>query len=159
MADTPATDAPAKAPSKFKSPLVIGLIAALVVALCIAAYAIFGHRTAGPVVNPPKPQVFLALDPSFVVNFKDGDSLRYLQLNVTLMAHDPETIDAAKQVDSVIRNDLILLLSQQDFKTLSSVEGKKALQASALKDVQKIVAEQYPHSTLSALYFTNFVME
>lgn len=157
MADTTPTDAPAK--SKFKSPLVIGLIVALLLATGLCVYAFTAHKSDAQAAAQPKPEVFLPLDPSFVVNFKDGDSLRYLQVNVTLMAHDPETIEAAKQADSVIRNELIMLLSQQNFANLSSVEGKKALQATALKEIQKIVAARDPKSTVSALYFTNFVME
>lgn len=109
--------------------------------------------------EPAKPDLYLPLEPPFVVNFKDGDSLRYLQVGVTLMSHDQKAIDTAKAADPVIRNALVSLLSNQDFNVISSAAGREKLQAQALVAVRKIVQQRMGQPGIDALYFTSYVMQ
>ena len=99
------------------------------------------------------------MDPGFVVNFQDDRALRFLQVGITVMSHDPEAIQAVKDTDPVIRNALVMLFSGQDATTLTDVKGKQKLQAEALAAVQKIVAEKTGKPGIDALYFTSFVMQ
>jgi flagellar FliL protein len=59
----------------------------------------------------------------------------------------------------VIRNNLILLFSEQTYETLSSREGKRKLADAALEEVRKILREQSGNASVEALYFTTFVMQ
>ncbi|WP_233840685.1 flagellar basal body-associated FliL family protein [Dyella sp. 2HG41-7] len=118
-----------------------------------------GAQAAAKAEAPKTPELFLPLDPAFVVNFQDQDSTRYLQVGVTLMTHDPAAVQAMKDSDPVIRNALVMLFSSQTYAGLSNVAGKQKLQQEALDDVRKIVADKTGKPDVDALYFTSFVMQ
>ena len=106
-----------------------------------------------------KPAVYLQLDPAFVVNFQDENALRFLQIGVNVMSHDPEAIAAAKEADPEIRNALLMLFSAQDVKSLSDVKGKQKLQAAALAEIQRVLKEKIGRPGVDAVYFTSFIMQ
>jgi flagellar protein FliL len=120
-----------------------------------------GAKAAGTAVAAAAkaPELYLPLDPAFVVNFQDQDSTRYLQVGVTLMTHDANAVQAMKDSDPVIRNALVMLFSSQTYAGLSDTAGKKKLQAEALDAVRKIVADKTGKPDVDALYFTSFVMQ
>ena len=170
-----ATATPEPAPKKRRSPLVIAMAVALLLVSGVCAYALYalvGHdkpsvaatgkaATNAKADKPDRnaPEYFLPLDPAFVVNFRDDDSMRYLQIGVTLMAHDQGVLDTVKSVDPVVRNALVMLFSRQDYTILSDPNGKQKLQAEALDAVRKIVAARTGKPGVDALYFTSFVMQ
>ena len=148
--------------------IILILVFALLVVSAVCGYALFtlrGHAAGGTSqaaeAKPEKkgPEVFLAMDPAFVVNFQKAEGLSYLQVGVTLMSHDPAAIQAAKDADPVIRNALVMLFSSQDYAELADIQGKQKLQAKALAAVQKILQERTGHAGVEALYFTSFVMQ
>lgn len=165
--------APAPAPEKKRrSPLVIGLVVALLAVSGVCAYALTALRghdaAAGATTDGPaddakpeqaQPEYFLPLDPAFVVNFRDDDAMRYLQVGVTLMSHDPAVLDTVKSVDPVVRNALVMLFSRQDYTILSDPAGKQKLQAEALAAVRGIVEARTGKPGIDGLYFTSFVMQ
>src|SRR3954470_14863181 len=131
-------DAPEGTPKK-KGKLKIVLIGAFVVLAAGGAGGFFlmkgGHGKADKATaEKAKPAVYLQLDPAFVVNFQDENALRFLQVGVNIMSHDPEAVAAAKEADPEIRNALLMLFSAQDVKSLSDVKGKQKLQAAALTE-------------------------
>jgi flagellar FliL protein len=58
-----------------------------------------------------------------------------------------------------IRNSLVLLLSSQNYKTLSTLEGKEQIRSAALTVIQKILQERTGKPSVEAVYFTGFVMQ
>lgn len=118
-----------------------------------------GVQPAAAAQAPKTPELFLPLDPAFVVNFQDQDSTRYLQVGVTVMTHNPTAVQAMKESDPVIRNALVMLFSSQTYAGLSDIAGKKKLQTEALEAVRKIVADKTGKPDVEALYFTSFVMQ
>jgi flagellar protein FliL len=144
--------------------LIIGLGLAVLVLLGGGGYLLTKSRApksgADAVAQAPKtPELYLPLDPAFVVNFQDQDSTRYLQVGVTLMTHDPNAVQAMKDSDPVIRNALVMLFSSQTYAGLSDTAGKKKLQSEALDAVRKIIADKTGKPDVDALYFTSFVMQ
>lgn len=115
---------------------------------------------AAEAAHPKGPALYVALDPPFVVNFEAEQLVRFLQVTVQVMSRDPATVDLIKANDPVVRNDLLLLLGNQRYETISSREGKENLRQAALEAVRKVVtnaggkAEQ-----VEAVYFTSFVMQ
>jgi flagellar FliL protein len=105
------------------------------------------------------PALYLQLDPAFVVNFQDDRALRFLQVGVNVMAHDPVAIQATKDAEPVIRNALLMLFSAQDFTALSNVKGKQKLQADALAEIQRVLKEKIGRPGIDAVYFTSFIMQ
>lgn len=161
-AEEGAVAAPVK--KKSKLPLILILTVVLLAAGGGASWLLLGHKgnhgnAEGPKVELSKADLYLPLDPPFVVNFEDGQSLRYLQVGITLMSHDPKAIDAAKGADPVIRNALVALLSNQQFAFLSTSAGRQKLQGEALAAVQKVVRDRLGRPGIEALYFTSYVMQ
>lgn len=151
----------APAARKRRGPLLIGAVALL----ALAGGGYFwqaqkaAHAKAGRQAAAPRAELYLPMDPPFVVNFRDGDSLRYLQVAVTLMSHDPHAIEVAKSADPVIRDALVSLFSNQEYAVISQAAGRQKLQDQALQSVRKIVGARLGQPGIDALYFTSFVMQ
>jgi flagellar FliL protein len=147
-----------------RSRLLIGLLV-VVLASGVGGYAWWksrGHAAdVAKAVQPKlvKEELYLPLDPAFVVNFRDDESLRYLQVGVTLMSHDPDAIAAAKNADPVIRDALVSLFSSKDYSIISDTAGRQQLQEQALAAVRKVVQARLDRPGIDALYFTSFVMQ
>ncbi len=158
------TPAAAPAPKRKKSRLLIVVIAVIVMVAGIGGFMFMrgshaktGAEAAKPVASGPAQ--YYTLDPSLVVNFQDKRAIRFLQVGVSLMSHDPKAIDAAKAAEPRIRNTLLLLFSNQDYKTLSTTKGKLALQKEALQRVQAVLKKSIGRPGIQAVYFTSFVMQ
>lgn len=106
------------------------------------------------------PALYAALDPPFVVNFEAEQLVRFLQVSIQVMSHDPATIEVVRGNDPVVRNDLLLLLGNQRYEVLSSRTGKEKLRKEALATVRHVVAAAggKPEG-IEAVYFTSFVMQ
>lgn len=167
MVDDEQPEVVAEAPAERSSrkPLVIGVLLVLLLGLGAGGYVwqtrSAGHATPGRTTAPEvsKTELYLPLDPAFVVNFRDADSLRYLQVGVTLMSHDPEAINVAKAADPVLRDGLVALFSNQDFTIIGDAAGRQKLQEQALATVRKVVQARLGRPGIDALYFTSFVMQ
>ena len=146
-------------PAPRRSSWWIGIVV-LLAALAGGGYYWHAHRAAADnAAKADKPEIFLAMDPPFVVTLRDGDALRYLQVGVTLMAHDQAAIGVAKDVDPILRDGLVSLFSSQKFETVSETAGREKLQADALAEVRKVVAKRLGRPGIDALYFTSFVIQ
>ncbi len=94
------------------------------------------------------PPIYLTLDPPFVVNFTHRGTLRYLQVSLELMYHDPLLLAKVTERMPVIRNDLILLFSNQDYEKLSTSAGKEALRHEIFHAVNHVIGiESAPVAT------------
>lgn len=106
--------------------------------------------------------IYLSMDPAFVVNFTHRGTLHYLQLELDLMYHDQKIIDKITSHMPAVRNDLIMLFSNQEFEKLISAEGKEELRQEILLAVNN-VAGIHPDPDTGAMdgevYITHFVMQ
>ena len=167
MAQNEQAESTAAAPKKGVNKLVLIMGVALLAMAGVTGYLVLGARSSAhgaeakeaPKVAMSSQEQYLTLDPPFVVNFKDDQSMRFLQVGVTLMSHDAAALAAAKEADPVIRNALVLLFSSQDYAILSDAAGKQKLQAQALDAVRKIIEKRLGRPGVEALYFTSFVMQ
>lgn len=105
------------------------------------------------------PAIYLPIDPAFVVNFASQGKARFLQVTVEVMTRDPEMTEKIKLHMPVIRNNLMLLFSNQTYDTVSTLEGKEGLREEALTAVQDILEEETGDPGVEAVYFTSFVMQ
>lgn len=102
---------------------------------------------------------YYAFDPPFVVNFQAQDQLRFLQVKVEVMMRDPKVTPSIEKHMPVIRNNLVVLFSSQDFTTISTRVGKDRLRAQALAEIQKVLKESTGQPGVEQVYFTSFVMQ
>ena len=92
-------------------------------------------------VEPKLPPRYVNLDPPFVVNFEAEAMVRFLQVTVGVMTRDPAVEKMVKENDPRVRNDLLMILGNQTYASVSTLEGKEALRTRCLESVRAIVRE------------------
>lgn len=102
--------------------------------------------------------IYLGLSPAFLVNFDHNGTIRYLQLELQVMARDQAIIDKVEANMPAVRNNVILLLSGQNYTALSTLEGKSALRADVLATVNESL-QLTGEDAIEDVYFTNFVIQ
>jgi flagellar FliL protein len=105
-----------------------------------------------------KTSVYYAIDPPLVVNFEDGSVVRFLQITMEVMAHDQKTIDSVQKSIPLIRNNLLLLMSNRNYQSMMSREGKEKLRQEALTEV-RAVQKKTGGPDVDDLLFTSFVVQ
>ena len=107
------------------------------------------------------PPIYLPLDPPLVATCEDRSAVRFLQLTLEVMARNQEAIDAVQMHMPVIRNNLLMLMGGRTLTDLTSREGKEALRAEALVEIQRILADNanLEEGGVEELYFTSFVVQ
>jgi len=108
-------------------------------------------------VLPPR---YITIDPPFVVNFEAQSMVRFLQVTIGVMTRDVAIESMVKDNDPRVRNDLLMILANQTYATVSTVEGKETLRKRCLDSLKAIVVEMGGDpAKVEALYFTSFVMQ
>ncbi|HEY4341854.1 MAG TPA: flagellar basal body-associated FliL family protein [Steroidobacteraceae bacterium] len=165
-AAAPATAPAAAAPARKKPWLLIGIAGAVLLACGgTGAWLMLAHnapkKVAAAAPPPPSgPPLYVPLDPPFVANFQGDQQVRFLQITAQIMTHDPKTVEALKASDPIIRNDLLMLFSNQKATELATNEGKEQLRAAALAAVRKVVgANGGQAEKVDTVLFTTFVMQ
>jgi flagellar FliL protein len=105
-----------------------------------------------------KTSMYYAIDPPLVVNFEDGSVVRFLQISMEVMAHDQKAIDSVQKNIPLIRNNLLLLMSNRNYQTMMSREGKEKLRAEALAEI-RAVQKKEGGPDVDDLLFTTFVVQ
>lgn len=105
------------------------------------------------------PANYLALQPPFVVNLSDNEAIRYLQTDMEVMSRDPKVLEDVKLHMPRIRYRLLLLLGQQRSFDINTREGKEALQAKVLAEIQQVLTDETGKPGIEAVYFTSFVTQ
>lgn len=120
----------------------------------VASASAGGHGEEGA----GKASVYYAIDPPLVVNFEDGSVVRFLQITMEIMAHDPKAIESVQKNIPLIRNNLLLLMSNRNYQSLMSRDGKEKLRAEALAEVKDVQKKQ-GGADIDDILFTSFVVQ
>lgn len=102
---------------------------------------------------------YIPLDPPFVVNFAPDSDVRFLQVTVELTTRNAEVAELIKHNSPAIRNNLVMLFSDQDPALLETREGKDKLRQDALNEAQEVITGEGGPPDIEAVYFTSFVMQ
>jgi flagellar protein FliL len=121
----------------------------------IVPVAAAGHGEEG---GAGKSAVYYAIDPPLVVNFEDGSAVRFLQISMEVMAHDQKTIDTVQKNIPLIRNNLLLLMSNRNYQVMMSRDGKEKLRQEALAEI-RAVQKKEGSPDVDDLLFTTFVVQ
>lgn len=148
-----------------KKHLILYIIIAVLVLLLAGAGAAFfllkgeaGGTADADKTAAVKPAHYLALD-KLVVNFGPGSPVRFLQVNLQVMSHDPLALKAMETHMPAIRNDILLLLGGQKYEEVNTPEGKERLRGAILEKVQIILDTYEKERKVETVYFTEFVMQ
>lgn len=112
-----------------------------------------------PVDAARKPAIYFALEPSFVVNLVDPNSVRYLQADVQLMTRDDATAKALELHAPAVRNRLLLLFGQHSSSQLALRSAKERLQDTSRDEVRALLKAEGAADKVDAVYFTSFVTQ
>ena len=163
------SDAAVKDPAtKGKLKLIILVVVALLLAvgLSVGATWFFMHTpqsepvaVAETAVAGKQAAVFEPLLPAFVSNYNQNGRQRYMQVSITLMSRNQADLEALKVHMPVIRNNLVMLFSGQDFATLASPVGQEMLRQKATASVQEVAQKELGKVAIEQLLFTNFVLQ
>ncbi len=121
----------------------------------------------GNIVAPPRPlgpPLYVSLDPPFLMNFDDRGSLRYLQVNISVMTRENRVAEALNSIKPRLRNDLLELFARQNFNQITGPEGMangmELLRNLASEALQNALATEIGvNDGIEAVYFTSFVMQ
>ncbi|SDH42917.1 flagellar FliL protein [Pseudomonas flavescens] len=165
----PAAEAASKPPGKLKLIIVIVLALLLAVGLSVGGTWFFlskdaakqeaAHEQAENAAPVKQPAIYEELTPAFVVNFTQNGRARYMQVSVALMTRDQAGLDALKVNMPVLRNNLVMLFSSQDFATLITPVGKEMLRQQATASVQQLAEKETGKVTVEQVLFTNLVLQ
>ena len=163
------SDAAVKDPAtKGKLKMIILIVVALLLAigLSVGATWFFMHSAeskpaaaAETAVVGKQAAIFEPLLPAFVANYNQNGRQRYMQVSITMMGRNQADIDALKVHMPVIRNNLVMLFSGQDFATLASPVGQEMLRQKATASVQEMAQKELGKVAIEQLLFTNFVLQ
>ncbi len=109
--------------------------------------------------NSKAPTVYLDIEPPLIVNFSHNNTLRYLQVSVSVMARSEAVIELVKHHMPAIRHSFIMLLSGADYSQLGAREGKENIRKQMLSRVRKIVSQDGGAGEVEDLFITGFVMQ
>ncbi|MEM8498451.1 MAG: flagellar basal body-associated FliL family protein [Pseudomonadota bacterium] len=103
---------------------------------------------------------YVALTPSFVTNYgNEGSRLRYLKVDISVRVESMPHSHTVENHAPQIRNQIILLLSQQNSDGVNTHEGRQQLREDALKAVQEILLAEEGEEMVTDLLFDNFVVQ
>ena len=103
--------------------------------------------------------IYMAMQPAFVANFEGTAQQHFIQIEVTLVTHDPSVEDATKVHMPLLRNALVMLFGTLSFDEMQTMEGKEKLRQQALHDLQVILKKELGKNAIDDLLFTSVVMQ
>ncbi|EAT11231.1 flagellar basal body-associated protein FliL [Bermanella marisrubri] len=104
---------------------------------------------------------YVHLQPAFVLNYGENSSgkLKYIRTDVALRVTGAEAAGKVNHHQAYIRNQLVLLLSQQTDETVNTATGREELRQVALEEVKALLSELEGKPYVDDLYFQNFVAQ
>ncbi len=107
----------------------------------------------------PAAPIYVELGEPFVVNFIEGNQIRYLQVKIEVMTRDGATPQAISTHLPKIRNNLVFMFSGFDYTSLATVAGKQKIRDEALAEIRSILSDETGNPGVESVYFTSFVMQ
>jgi flagellar FliL protein len=105
------------------------------------------------------PAQYIKMKPRFIVNFNVGTRQRFLQTSIEIMTRSQDVIDTIELHNPMLRNTIIRILSEQDFKNLRTPEGRAALKALLKEQLVAVVKAEADIEGIDTVLFTDFVMQ
>ena len=168
--DVPSPAAATEGKGKLKLIIMIVLGLLLAVGLSVGGTLYFMSRGASEKpaeeasqANAPPQRataIYEVLAPAFIVNFANtGGRQRYMQVSVALMSRDQAALDALKEHMPLLRNQLVMLFSSQEFASLATPVGQEMLRQKATASVQALAEKEIGKLAIEQVLFTNFVLQ
>ncbi len=163
MAEQEATE---EAGSGSKKGLIIMIVVVLVAVGASIGGTIFflgqgdeSEASAEPEVVKPPIAIYHQMRPSFIVNYVTDTKPRYLQAELSLMAREPDLIEAVIDHTPLVRSRILKVLSDASFDNIRTHDGKEALRARLRDALNEVLEAETGQGGLESVLFTNFVLQ
>ncbi|WP_273150033.1 flagellar basal body-associated FliL family protein [Methylophaga thiooxydans] len=105
--------------------------------------------------------IYYSIEEPFTINFlnQSQEKVRYLQIKVALMSHEPTVLDSAQHNLPMIQDALRTLFTEQGYDTVSTVAGREQLQQQALTKIRTLLQQETGSDGLEQIYFTSFILQ
>ena len=103
-------------------------------------------------------EFYYDMSKAMVVNFPKGSGASLIQVSVSLLVKGPETLEAIKKHEPMIRNNLLMAISAQGPANLKTREGKEDLRETMLDEIGKVMERMTRKNKVKNVFFTTFVM-
>ena len=107
----------------------------------------------------PLERFYHNIHPEFVINFQGKSSPKFLMLEISAATSDEKASNAIDDHSPELRNNLIMMLGEQNSKDLQTTSGKDALREKAFLVVDELVTKHYGPGRVTDVFFTRFVMQ
>lgn len=111
------------------------------------------------IAEPEIPAQYVKLKPEFVVSFQVGTRQRFVQTSIEVMTRQQSIVDALELHEPMVRNEVIRIISSQEFTELRTGDGRLALQALLKTSLVEIMQTEVGSDGIEAVLFTNFVLQ
>ena len=110
-------------------------------------------------IAPVKKLTYYNLQQPIIANFAKGSEARLIKISISILTEDEAVEQALKQHEPLIRNNLLMLISNQNPAELEHLAGKEKLREDILDEVRDIVKEMADINGVKDVLFTTFVMQ
>lgn len=105
------------------------------------------------------PAQYIKMKPRFIVNYNIGTRQRFLQTSIEIMTRSQGVVDAIELHNPMLRNEIVRILSDQDFKSLRTPEGRTELKTKLQDQLVTVLKRESNVEGIEAVLFTDFVMQ
>ncbi|MCY1530758.1 Flagellar basal body-associated protein FliL [compost metagenome] len=133
-------------------------LTALLLALTLPLLAIANEDEEPKEGEAPK-VAYIDLVPSLVGNYGSGPRLKYYKADISLRVSGAEAEEKVTRHEPLIRNQLVMLFSQQTDESLGSSDAKEKLRQEALKQVQQVLHSEEDQPLVDDLLFNNLIVQ
>lgn len=116
------------------------------------------HEEEKPKKPKKKATTFVELD-IFTVNLQPDESNSYLQVGLTIKAHETEVVEAIDNQMPEIRNRILLLLSSKEATEISTIIGKQRLTTDITNEIKQVFDSEKMQDDILSVLFTSFVIQ
>lgn len=102
---------------------------------------------------------YMALEPPLIVNLANPRKARYLKLSLQFFIETQSDADVIIQHMPRLRDRMISLLGGRDGEQIMTSEAREQLRIELLDSLRKTMMEHTGRPAISAIYFTDFIVQ
>jgi flagellar FliL protein len=102
---------------------------------------------------------YYSLIPALVGNFGAGPKLKFYKADIALRVTGTEAEEKVEHHEPLIRNQLVMLFSQQSDASMADEAAKEKLRQEALKQVQDVLTQEEGKPIVEDLLFNNLIIQ
>ena len=105
------------------------------------------------------PAIYVGVPNAITANIPGAKKNRTVQIKMSFLVRSDEAKDAVKTHMPQLKNDVLMLVSQQNADELKKPDGRVKLQQESLATVQKTLTDLVGDPTVEKVLFVSFVMQ